>query len=200
MTAAAAAVADATTERVATARRDRAVAAPHRPSNRHGLAALAGLALVVTVSLFALGSIASRFLATGATPLPDDPAASSTAIVGVASPSSSSSPSASQQSSPSEPPEPTENPLDAAIADLRAAIEGARGGGDLKGKDVNDLFKDVADIERAIADGNVDAAGEKARKLEDRVRGLIDKDEVGGEAGDRLLAAATTLARLLASG
>lgn len=162
------------------------------PSRRPGAhasrpSAIAAMALVAVVVLaaFAIGLLLAGVLwlpGTGgadgpaqATPSPTAPAPTATL-----------------------PAEPPPDPLSAAIAEARAAVEAARGGADgLKGNEANDLLKEVSEIEIAAAEGDLAEAGEKARKVEERVHELIDKDELGGPEASRLLAAAKALVDLL---
>ncbi|MEW6223647.1 MAG: serine/threonine-protein kinase [Chloroflexota bacterium] len=195
------ALADATTELVPTpARMAPGGAARRRAPARRGFRAMAALTLIATLGLVALGVMASGLLLPGRDASPRVADGPGTDNAATTLPGSSPSPSATPPPTPTAPPEPTVDLVEAALGDLRVAIEGARGGGGLKGNETNDLLKDVAEIERALADGKLDKAGELARKLADRVRGLVDKGDVEGADGERLLAAATTLARLLPGG
>jgi hypothetical protein len=152
-----------------------------RPSALGG----AGLVTVVALAALLVGVLLTRglgTLGTGATGPSSTAPATPTATV----------------PAPTVSTEPTSDAVASAIAEVRAAIDAARGGADgLKGNEANDLLKSVAEIETAVRKGDLTNAGEKARKVEERVRELIDKHQLGGPAANRLLAAVTALADLL---
>jgi hypothetical protein len=81
----------------------------------------------------------------------------------------------------------------ARVADVRAAIEDARGTGGLKNKDANDLLRTVNEVERAIQDRDTDKASEAANKLVEEVRKDIEERRVVGAPAQRLLDAAEAL-------
>jgi hypothetical protein len=112
--------------------------------------------------------------------------------------SPSVSPSVVRSPSPSRPATPTATvdafaEARARLADVRAAIDGARGAGGLKNKDANDLLRIVSEVERAIQDRNADKAGEAAAKLVEEVRKDIEARRVVGAPAQRLLDAAEAL-------
>jgi hypothetical protein len=121
--------------------------------------------------------------------------------VGAPSPSAraaspSVSPSVVRSPSPSRSPTPTVDTFAAAqarVADVRAAIDVARGAGGLKNKDANDLLRIVNDVERAIQDRDADKASEAADKLVEEVRKDIEDRRVVGSPAQRLLDAAQAL-------
>jgi serine/threonine-protein kinase len=96
------------------------------------------------------------------------------------------SPSAAISSSPSLSPSPIPSPstpivtptpgpaarAQAALNDVVAAIEGARGAGGLKGKEANELERLAADVGMKLRSGEYDEAREAASRLEERVRKL----------------------------
>jgi serine/threonine-protein kinase len=83
--------------------------------------------------------------------------------------------------------------LQAAFDEFAAALQAAQGGRDgLRGKDANELEKQAAEIRRALAEGDAEKAVERADELVRKVEELRE-EEISGEAGDRLLAAAEGL-------
>ncbi|HYU49155.1 MAG TPA: serine/threonine-protein kinase [Candidatus Limnocylindria bacterium] len=113
-----------------------------------------------------------------------------------ASPSASPSrpPSPSPTSSPS--PTPTRDAFAAArarLADVRAAIDAARGSGGLKGKDANELLALANKVGEAIDDRDASEARDAAGKLVEQVRKDIKDGDIGGDRARDLLAAAEAL-------
>jgi serine/threonine-protein kinase len=108
------------------------------------------------------------------------------------------SPSASPSRSPTASPTPTATrdafaEARARLADVRTAIEAARGSGGLKGKDANEL-QDLADtVDEAIRARDEDKAREAAGKLVEEVRKDIKDGDVSGDRARDLLAAAEAL-------
>jgi len=125
----------------------------------------------------------------------------------IASPSLTAGPNASPTRTPSASPtvpatpsaQPTPDQVGAAIADLGAAIEAARGGGGLTGKRANDFRKDLDGIEQAVGKGDLGKAAAAARALAELIGESIEKDRVGQEDASRLRSAAATLSRLLSA-
>jgi len=140
-------------------------------------------ALIVLIILRALGLPGPSVGA----PSPSAPAASPSV-----SPSILSSPSPSRSPSPTATVDAFAEAR-ARVADVRAAIDGARGAGGLKNKDANDLLRIVSDVERAIQDRDADKAGEAADKLVEEVRKDIEDRRVVGNPAQRLLDAAEAL-------
>jgi tellurite resistance protein len=81
----------------------------------------------------------------------------------------------------------------ARLADMRAAIDAARGSGGLKGKDANELDALTNKVDQAITDRDAREAREAADKLVEEVRKDIEEGRVSGERAQRLLDAAEAL-------
>ncbi len=128
--------------------------------------------------------------------------------VAIASPSPTAGPTASPTKTPSARPtlpattpsaQPTPDQIAAAIADLGAAIETARGGGGLTGKHANDLAKDLDAIKKSVGQGAIGKAAAGAQELTNNVGEAVEKDRVASEDATRLRSAAATLSRLLSA-
>ena len=154
-----------------------------------GVAALIGL-IVVAAGLNWLGSSGQATVPSPSTPLV------------LISPSTSLSPSPSPSPSPSQSPSPTQAttpPPDRFAAardrltETYQAIEAAKGGGGLKGKEANQLRGPADKVGRAIDANDARGARAAADDLIDAVRKDIDEKRVGGEDAQRLLSAAQAL-------
>ncbi len=150
--------------------------------------AAVGVIFVLVGASMVLGSIAG--LGRGqeaAISVPQIPTAAVTP-----SPSPSSSPSATPSPSPTAVVDPLA-PAMAALSQVQAAIEAAKGGSGLKGKEVNDLHRMADRVGQDLASGELELARNDADKLEERIRSLIGDRNLQGSAAERLLAAVTAL-------
>ncbi|TMD30667.1 MAG: serine/threonine protein kinase [Chloroflexi bacterium] len=160
-------------------------------SNRWPIAvgALAGLlAALVIVGIL----LSNRGAALG--PSGSAAAGGSPSVVASASPSPSLSPSPSPTATP--PPTPTPDAFAdarARLADVRTAIEAAKGGDGLKGKEANTLFALANDVDQAIRARDESKAGSAADRLLAQVRKDISERRVTGARASRLLDAAQAL-------
>ncbi len=160
--------------------------------HRMGFADLAGIAIIiaglvgaVVIGIALLSGL--RSLNPGLLP----PASASSSIV--PSPSRPPSPSPSPSASPT--PTPTRDPFATArarLADMRAAIDGARSGG-LKNKDANDLSRLAGEVDQGIEQKDAGKASEAADKLLEEVRNDIEEGRVRGSPAQRLFDAAQAL-------
>jgi hypothetical protein len=143
------------------------------------LAALAGVALAIAVFALAARAPTGDLLGSSAGSGESSPV-----------PSASATPSPAPSPSPSpSPPPPTPTPAAtpsvadralAALDDVDAAIEAARGDGGLKGKEANELERRVREIWSAVTRGDLGEAEDRARSLAnavDKVSDEIDEDE-----------------------
>ena len=143
------------------------------------LAALAGVALAIAVFALAARAPTGDLLGSSAGSGESSPV-----------PSASATPSPAPSPSPSpSPPPPTPTPAAtpsvadralAALDDVDAAIEAARGDGGLKGKEANELERRVREIRSAVTRGDLGEAEDRARSLAnavDKVSDEIDEDE-----------------------
>jgi serine/threonine protein kinase len=173
------------------ARKRRAVARPPRPrslTDRPGLLVL-GLFMLVVLVLAGLSTV----LGGGSN------RASPSAPLVVIAPSPSSAISPSPASFPASPspsplitpsPEPAARAL-AAVDDAIAAIEAARGGGGLKGKEANELERLAGDVRAHLRSGDYDEAREAAEHLRERIEKV--GDELDRTRRQRLEAAVAAL-------
>jgi serine/threonine protein kinase len=103
------------------------------------------------------------------------------------------SPPATDTPTPVPQTEPPVSDLQAAFDEFAAALQDAQGGRDgLRGKDANELEKQAAEIRRALDEGDDEKAAERADELVKKVEELRE-EQLSGQAGDRLLAAAERL-------
>jgi hypothetical protein len=152
-----------------------------------------GRAIVVAALVLAAGAVLAGLTSSpsaGPTaPLASRSVASASVTVPSASPSTASP-------SPAPTPAPTADPAVAALTEMGAAIDAARGGHDgLKGKEANDLQGRVAAVREALDAGDRNAALDEARKLDDRVRELAD--HLAEDQAARLRAASADLVQTL---
>jgi eukaryotic-like serine/threonine-protein kinase len=150
------------------------------------------VAVIVLLVLLALaGAFGAAPVATpGRTASPATPAPSPTAV----SPIPTASPS------PSPPPVP--DPFAAAtarVADVRAAIDAARGPGALKGNEAKKLGDLLDRVAHALAAGDVTAARAAADQLATQVQEYLSGGTIGGEPAQALVAAVLKLVGAVAA-
>ncbi len=119
-------------------------------------------------------------------------------------PSPSASPAASPlaSASPSLAPSPIADPFAIAAtraADVRAALDAARGPGTLKGKEAKQLSDLLDQVGRALAGGDVADAITATGRLEAQVQAYLSDGVVAGESGQALEAAVRDLVTAVAS-
>jgi hypothetical protein len=179
-----------------TAAADAAIRRPVSPiAERRGAPARSwlGRAIVVAALVLAAGAVLAG--------LTSSPSGGPTAPLATrsASPASATVPSASPSTaspSPAATPAPTADPARAALAEMGAAIDAARGGHDgLKGKEANDLQGRVGAVQEALDAGDRNAALDEARQLDDRVGELSDR--LAEDQAARLRAASADLVQTL---
>jgi plasmid stabilization system protein ParE len=76
---------------------------------------------------------------------------------------------------------------------MRAAIEGARGGNGLGGREARDLQDLLNKFDHALDEQDPSAAREQANELAQQVADLVDQGDVEGQAAERLTSAANEL-------
>ena len=161
--------------------------AARKLTDRPGLIVLASFVLVVLILAGLSSLLGGR--QSGASP--------TAPLVVVSSPSarpSASPASASPPASRSPVVTPSPNPAARALAALEKvvdAIEAARGGGGLKGKEANELERIAGDVRRALDAGEFDEAREGADRLSERI--AKDARELDKTRRERLQAAVAAL-------
>lgn len=152
------------------------------------------VAIVAVIVLLVLLAIAGAFGGVPSTP----PGSSGPAPSPSASPAESPLPSAS----PSLPPSPIADPFAVAAAhaaDVRAAIDAARGPGALKGKEAKQLSDLLDQVAGALAGGDAAAATTATGRLAAQVQAYVSDGIVAGEPGQALEAAVRDLVTAVAS-
>jgi hypothetical protein len=151
------------------------------------------IAIVAAIVLLVLLAIAGAF---GGGPGAAPPS------IGSASPTPSPVEASPSGASPSPSPSPSADPFATAAArgaDLRAAIDAAKGPGGLKGKDAKDLSDLLDQVTRALA--SADAAGATAAtdRLATQVQASISDGTIGGETAQAVGAAIDALVAAVAA-
>ena len=129
-------------------------------------------------------------------PGPTGSPTASTGSIPTASPAATPTATPSPTPAPTAAPSPTLDPFDAAAAlvgPVRAAIDAAKGPDGLKGKDVKGLDDALSAVAAALAKGDAAKALDAAGKLDERVRALLDANEVSGDPAARLASAVADL-------
>ncbi len=158
------------------------------------------IAIVAGIVLLVLLAVAGAF---GGGPAPTSgptgsPATAITTPSPTAAPSPSPKPSAASRPSPS----PVADPFAAAVAragDVRAALDGPKGPGALKGKEARQLGDLLNQVTRSLADGDVAAATDATGRLAAQVEAYVADGIVAGEQALALQAAVRDLARAVAA-
>jgi len=163
-----------------------------RPASNRWPIMAGALAGLVTALVIVGVLLSNRGAALG--PSGSGEAGASPSVVTSASPSSSPSQSPTPTATP--PPTPTPDPFAdarARLSDMRAAIDAAKGGDGLKGKEANTLLMLTNDVDRAVQARDESKAASAADKLLAQVRKDISERKVTGPAASRLLDAAQAL-------
>lgn len=152
------------------------------------------VAIVAVIVLLVLLAIAGAFGGGPSTP----PGSSGPAPAPSASPAESPLASAS----PSLPPSPIADPFAVAVAhaaDVRAAMDAARGPGTLKGKEAKQLSDLLDQVAGALAGGDAAGATTATGRLAAQVQAYVSDGIVAGEPGQALEAAVRDLVTAVAS-
>nr|WP_280139187.1 serine/threonine-protein kinase [Geodermatophilus dictyosporus] len=99
------------------------------------------------------------------------------------------SPTPAPAPAPAPVPQPAADPVQTALAGLRATVDGATSSGALTERGLRDVDRRVADIEEAVARGDAEKAGEKAGELEQRLEELQRDERLTADGAVQLAAA-----------
>jgi serine/threonine protein kinase len=153
-------------------------------------------ALLAIVGLAALALLIANGAGNRSTPPSASVASPSTVPTSHPSPTTVAVPSPSLPPAPSPTPTAAADPYataHAASQAMRTAIGDARGPNGLKGKDANDLGRQLDQFDQALQHQDPDSARDAANKLAAQVADLINHGSIAGQAGDELQNAANNL-------